>query len=235
MNRSSKDKPGVREQHLLRKKHNPLFEEKQRDISTEHLARARLEDGVELDKFMHEFHLLIQKAVDLEANAATETILEIKQQLDRSYQQACALPGDQQQIKSAIRKLLASIMRAIRTGAGSDAYAQQQLDDEDTARKLHFELQELPLVAALTHPHSPINEDELIASLLSEPAETLAPTLQLFDENQMATILSGAQALLRQRDPQRAFGEAWQNMRQIEACYHNMQADSAPTRLATND
>lgn len=232
MNRSLQDKPGIRERHLLRKKHNPLFDEKQGDVSNEDLARARLDDGVEMDRFMHDFQLLVQKAVDLKPNTPSETILEIKQELDRSYPRACALPGDQEQLKSAIKKLLARIMQAIRTGAGNDAYAQQQLDDEDTARKLHFELQELPLVSALIHPHSPIAEDELIPSLLSEPAETLTPSLQLFDENQLAAILSGAEALLKQRDPQRALADAWQRMQLIEVCYRDMQPDPATNRIS---
>jgi len=231
MNRSLAGKPGIREQHLLRRKHNPLFDDKQSDVSNADLARARLDDGVEMDSFMNNFQLLVQKAVDLKPNTPSETILEIKQELDRSYQQACALPGDQEHIKSAIKKLLMHIMQAIRVGAGNDAYAKQQLEDEETARKLHFELQELPLVAALTHPHSPIAEDELIPSLLSEPSETLTRTLQLFDENQIAAILSGAQALLQQRDPQRALTDAWQGLKLIETCHRDMQRDSA---LATN-
>jgi hypothetical protein len=231
MNKSLTDKPGIRERHLLRRKHNPLFDEKQRDVSNEGLARARLDDGVEMDRFVNDFQSLVQKAVDLEPNTPSETILEIKQELDRSYQQACALPGDQQHIKSAIKKLLMHIMQAIRVGAGDDVYAKQQLDDEETARKLHFELQELPLVAALTHPHTPIAEDELIPSLLSEPAESLVRTLQLFDENQMAAILNGAQALLQQRDPQHTLADAWRGLKLIETCHHDMQRDSA---LATN-
>jgi len=231
MNRSLAGKPGIREQHLLRRKHNPLFDDKQSDVSNADLARARLDDGVEMDSFMNNFQLLVQKAVDLKPNTPSETILEIKQELDRSYQQACALPGDQEHIKSAIKKLLMHIMQAIRVGAGNDAYAKQQLEDEETARKLHFELQELPLVAALTHPHSPIAEDELIPSLLSEPSETLTRTLQLFDENQIAAILSGAQAHLQQRDPQRALTDAWQGLKLIETCHRDMQRDSA---LATN-
>ncbi len=222
MNRSLEGNSGIRERHLLRRKHNPLFNEKQSDISNEDLARARLDDGVEMDGFMNDFQLLVQKAVDLKPNTPSETILEIKQELDRSYQQACTLPGDQQQIKNGIKKLLAHIMQAIRAGAGDDAYARQQLDDEETARTLHFELQELPLVAALTHPHSPIAEDELIPSLLSEPAETLVQTLQLFDENQIVSILSGAEALLKQRDPQRALVDAWQGLKLIETCYHDI-------------
>jgi len=222
MNRSLEGNPGIRERHLLRRKHNPLFNEKQSDVSNEDLARARLDDGVEMDGFMNDFQLLVQKAVDLKANTPSETILEIKQELDRSYQQACALPGDQQQIKNGIKQLLAHIMQAVRAAAGDDAYARQQLDDEETARTLHFELQELPLVAALTHPHSPIAEDELIPSLLSEPSERLVQTLQLFDENQLASILSGAEALLKQRDPQRALVDAWQGLKLIETCYHDI-------------
>jgi len=231
MNSPSKGNPGIRERHLLRKKRNPLFDEKQSDVSNEDLARARLDDGVEMDRFMNDFQQLVQKAVDLKANTPSETILEIKQDLDRSYQQTCALPGDQEHIKSAIKKLLAHIMQAIRAGAGNDAYVKQQLDAEETARKLHFELQELPLVSALTHPQSPITEDELIPSLLSEPVETLMPTLQLFDENQMAAILSDAEALLEQRDPQRVLADAWQGLKLIEASYHDMQPGSATNKV----
>ena len=234
MNSRLQDKPGIREQHLLRRQHNPLFDEAQRDVSNEELARARLDDGVEMDGFMNDFQRLVQKAVDLKPNTPSETILDLKQELDRSYQQACALPGDQERIKGAIEKLLRRIMQAIRAGAGNDAYAKQQLDEEDTARKLHFELQELPLVAALTHPHSPIAEQELIPSLLSEPADTLMPTLQLFDENQLAAILSGAETLLQQKDPQRALADAWRGLELIQASYHDMQPDSATNGISNN-
>lgn len=227
MNRSLEDEPGIRERHLLRKRCNPLFDEKQSDVSNEDLARARLDDGVEMDRFMSEFQLLVEKAVDLKPKTPTETILAIKQELDRSYQRACALPGDQAPVKRAIKKLLRLIMQAMRAGAGNDAYAMQQLDDEETARKLHFELQELPLVSALTHPDSPIADDELVPALLSEPAESLVGSLQLFDKNQMASILSDAEALLKQKDPQQTLGDAWQGLKLIEACYHDMQSDSA--------
>ena len=231
MNTASRHKPGMREQHLLRKKHNPLFGDEQSEIKDDELIRARIDDGVEMDGFLQSFQRLVQKAVDLEPNTPSEIILEIKQGLDRSYQQACALPGEQEPIKSAIKKLLASIMHAIRAGAAGDSHAQQQLDEEDAARKLHFEMQELPLVSALTHPQSPIAADELIPSLLSEPGETLLPTLQLFDENQITAILVGAEALLKEKDPQRTLTDAWQRLQLIEIWYHNMQPDSGNGRV----
>ncbi len=220
--------PGVRERHLLRKKDNPLFDEAQRDVSNEMLAQARLEDGIEMDRFIGEFQALVQKTVDLEPNTPSETILEIKEELDRSYQRACALPGDQTQIKNAVRKLVSVIMRAVRSGIGDDAYAARKLDEEDIARQAHFELQELPLVTALTHPDSPIEQGELIPSLLSEPAATLRPTLQVFDEDQLATISSEAARFLKEKDPHRKLVDAWQRLGEIETCYHNLQLITQP-------
>jgi len=215
---------GIREQHLLRKKDNPLFEASERDVSNEVLAKARMEDGVEMDAFMSEFQTLVQRAAALEANTPSETILEIKEQLDRSYQQCCALPGDQAAVKAAIRKLIETIMRAVESGIGNDAYAQRKLEEEVLARELHFKLQELPLVAALTAENSPVAEKELVPSLLSEPAETLALTLQLFDESQMAAIFNEASTFMENKDPERKLMDAWLRLQLIERTWQAMPA-----------
>jgi hypothetical protein len=215
---------GIREQHLLRKKDNPLFEASEQDVSNEVLAKARMEDGVEMDAFMSEFQTLVQRAAALEANTPSETILEIKEQLDRSYQQCCALPGDQAVVKAAIRKLIETIMRAVESGIGNDAYAQQKLEEEVLARELHFKLQELPLVAALTAENSPIAEKELVPSLLSEPAETLALTLQLFDESQLAAIFNEASTFMENKDPERKLMDAWLRLQLIERTWQAMPA-----------
>jgi len=221
---------GIREQHLLRMKNNPLFEADRREVSNEALARARMEDGLEMDRFMAEFQQLVQRAVSLAPNTPSEVILEIKEELDRSYQRCCTLPVEQDKIKQAIRTLIETIMRAVKAGIGNDAYAKQQLLDEEVARKLHFEMQELPLVAALTAPDSPVAEDELIPSLLSEPLETLAGTLQLFDENQLASIYSDAEQFLQQRDPRRELGAAWQRLQLIETVWRDMQPGTTAGR-----
>ena len=215
---------GIREQHLLRKKDNPLFEASEQDVSNEVLAKARMEDGVEMDAFMSEFQTLVQRAAALEANTPSETILEIKEQLDRSYQQCCALPGDQAAVKAAIRKLIETIMRAVESGIGNDAYAQRKLEEEVLARELHFKLQELPLVAALTAENSPVAEKELVPSLLSEPAETLALTLQLFDESQMAAIFNEASTFMENKDPERKLMDAWLRLQLIERTWQAMPA-----------
>jgi hypothetical protein len=212
MRKAIDTRPGVREAHLLRKRDNPLFSHAAREVSNEELASARLEDGMEMDRFIQEFQVLVQRAVALAPNTPSETVLELKEELDRGYQQACALPGDQSAVKEAIRKLLGVIMRAVRSGIGNDAYAARQLDEEDMARQTHFELQGLPLVAALTHPESPVAADELIPSLLSEDDASLERCLTLFDDQQLAEIRQDAAQYLQRIDADRRLSDAWRRL-----------------------
>lgn len=212
MRKAIDTRPGVREAHLLRKRDNPLFSRAAREVSNEELASARLEDGMEMDRFTQEFQALVQRAVALEPNTPSETVLELKEALDRGYQQACALPGDQSAVKEAIRKLVGVIMRAVRSGIGDDAYAARQLDEEDMARQAHFDLQELPLVAALTHPESPVAADELIPSLLSEEDASLERCLTLFDDQQLAETRHDAAQYLQRIDADRRLSDAWRRL-----------------------
>jgi len=226
MRKAIDTRPGVREAHLLRKRDNPLFSRAAREVSNEALASARLQDGMEMDRFIQEFQALVQRAVALEPNTPSETVLELKEELDRGYQQACALPGDQSAVKAAIRKLLGVIMRAVRSGSGNDAYAARQLDEEDLARQTHFELQELPLVAALTHPESPVAADELIPSLLSEDDASLERCLTLFDDRQLAEIRQDAAQYLQRIDADRRLSDAWRRLDLIRRHFRAGGADS---------
>ena len=228
MNYVPKDRPGVREQQLLRKMNNPLFGAVRSKVGKDDLAQARLQDGVEKDRFLTAFQALVQQAVDLQPDAPSETVLEIKAELDHSYQQACALPGDMTPIKESIIRLVDLIMQAIRAGAGNDAHVQQQLIEEDIARKAHYELQEIPLVAALMHPDSPVAADELIPSLLSEAEQSLAATLTLFDEQQMAALCHDARVFLAQHDPERRLADAWARLQLIEDHYRRLQPSAPP-------
>jgi len=225
MTHQADGRPGVREAHLLRKKDNPLFAAAVGEVSNEALAAARLKDGLELDQFVQSFQALVQRAVALEPNTPSESILEIKEELDRYYQQACGLPGDQNQVKQAIRKLVDVIMQAVRSGIGNDAYAARQLDEEDMARQTHYELQELPLVAALTHTDSPIAENELVPALLSEDDNRLERGLVLFDGNQLAAICHDAEQLLDRIDPDKQIVDAWRRLDIIRDYYQNSSPD----------
>jgi hypothetical protein len=227
MTTQTENRPGVRERHLLRKRHNPLFSETARNVSNEALAEARMADGVETDQFLHEFQELVKRAVELEPNTPSETILEIKEQLDHSYQRVCALPGDKSAIKNAIRQLIDVIMKAVRSGIGNDAYAQRQLEEEIIAREAHFELQELSLVAALTHADSLVTKEEFVPSLLSEVDENLERCLLLFDEAQLAAICNDAENYLAEVDPHKQLVDAWRRMTLIQDYYRRLLPETA--------
>ena len=57
MGTASATRPGIREQHLLRKQNNPLFNDSQRTVEQDALTRARIEDGIEGDRFAEAFHI----------------------------------------------------------------------------------------------------------------------------------------------------------------------------------
>ncbi len=190
-------RPGRWERHLQRKRDNPLFPESERSISPAALQEAQRLDHEELVDFITGFQQLIHQAVNLNTSEGSEVILEMKERLDRTYEQACGLADDQTETKGAIRKLLQVIMSAVWVGAGDDPQALAELKDEERARTTHFQLLEQPVVADLLAPDSPVSEKELVPTLLNETREGLEAALLLFDNAQLGVLCNEAHQLLK--------------------------------------
>jgi hypothetical protein len=190
------DRPGRRERHLQRRHGNPLFAGPPPRIGRAELERARREDQEEAQKFQEEFMTLIQEAVALKPNEESDVILKLKERVDRAYEQASGLGGNQSRIKAAVPRLIAPIMAAVRRGAGDDAQALQELDQEETARAMHYRLLEQPLVADLLAPDSPVTAEELLPTLLCSEAGALEAAMQLFDPPQLGALVEDGRALL---------------------------------------
>jgi hypothetical protein len=193
------ENPGRRERHLLRKRDNLLFPGKERTISAESLEEAQRLDHEELSEFITEFRKLIHETVELQPNAESGVVLDLKERLDKSYEQSAGLADDQRETKEAILKLLKLIMAAVRKGAGKDPTALHELAQEELARTAHFELLECPLVADLLAPDSPIGADELAPTLLSAPEAEFKAAVTLFDDDQLTLLHRDAEALLAER------------------------------------
>lgn len=188
--------PGRQERHLRRKFQNPLFPQHQRQPSGSALTEAQRLDHEELVEFIGSFRELVQRAAALKPNEDSEVILELKERLDKAYEQCAGLADDQQETKRAIVKLVEIIMQAVRAGAGTDQTALLELQQEQQARSAHYQLLEYPLVADLLYPDSPIAADELIATLLSSNGEELDAALVLLDAEQLALLCQEGSALL---------------------------------------
>jgi len=208
--------PGRHERHFLRKLNNPLFAEPITDYSDEDLLEVQRLDNDELLNYLTDLRALVQRAITLNPNEESQVILDLKADLDQSYEKACTLADDQRGNKEAISQLLEVIMKTVRASAGNDTLAQQQLEDELLARTTHFHLLEHPIVADILDPGTRIQPQELVAALLSESGEGLAAALEIFDAAQLQQIIAEAEKLLGGMDqpPQ----EAQSRFRQIEDC-----------------
>ena len=158
---------------------------------------AHQADLTELTSFKENFVALVNQAADLKPNTDSDIILKIKEDLDRHYEQCAGLTGDTNDYKKAISKLTQVVMRAIRVGAGNDNTALKELSDEETAREQHYALLEIPLVAHLLRPDSPIQAEQLVAVLLGEDVDNVNLILALFDQEHLIDMQQQAETLLK--------------------------------------
>ena len=191
--------PGIRERHLQRRYNNPLFPIEQRDFNQQDLTGACFMDEQDQQTFAIEFHNLVEEVANLKANEDSEKMLELKSHLDQSYEQCCALGGDNDIEKEAITQLVSIIMSAVWQSASGDAEAEANLKEEELARTTHYRLLQFPIVVDLLRPKSPIKENDLVPSLLSETEEALNAAFYLFDKQQQQSLYQQSVNLLDQR------------------------------------
>ncbi len=195
------DNPGAFERHLIRRNDNDLFGDRQTEITSDTLMDVQKKDHDILQQFMLDFRETMTKAVSFKPNEDSEVILEVKDKLDKLYATSVSVADDQTRVRESIKKLLVVIMQSVRKGAGDDAHALQELDQEEGARAANFEFLESKLVADILDPESPIDNDDLVPTLLSiEDKGELALATQLFDIEQVAFLLEEGESLLNKLD-----------------------------------
>lgn len=194
------ENPGAHERHLIRRSNNVLFGARQTEVDSDSLQENQKKDHDILQQFMSDFRDLMTKAISLKPNEDSEVILEVKDGLDKIYASSVSVADDQNKVQESIKKLLTVIMQSVRQGAGTDAHALQELDQEETARKANFAFLESKLVADILDPESPIDNDDLVPTLLSAEKDDLALATQLFDEQQIGFVLTQSESLLNKLD-----------------------------------
>jgi len=194
------ENPGTHERHLIRRNSNHLFGDRQTLVDSDSLQVHQKMDHDILQQFMLNFRDVMTQAMDLKANEDSEVILEIKDKLDKIYAASVTVADDQSRAQESIKKLLGVVMNSVRQGAGDDVHALQELDQEDAAREANFAFLESKLVADILDPDSPIEDEDLIPTLLSAEKDDLALATQLFDKEQIDYLLNGAEQLLNKLD-----------------------------------
>jgi hypothetical protein len=209
--------PGRHERHLIRKQDNPLFPQAERQFTQAELTEAQRLDHEELEAYIRDLRSLVGEAVSLGPHEQSDVILELKERLDKSYEQACRLADDQTPNKEAIMRLVAVIMQAVWKGAGNDTLAHQELEQEEQARRLHYELLEYPLVADLLDPESPIKQDELLPVLLSAEKEAFEAAVTLFDPTQLVALCEEGERFVQSLSGDESEAQARDRVAQLQA------------------
>lgn len=190
------ENPGAFERHLIRREENQLFSERKTEVNSDTLLEVQQKDHEVLSKFMTDFQETMGKVVAFKPNEESDEILGVKDSLDKLYATSVVVADDQAKIQYSIKKLIDVIMVTVRKGAGTDAHALQELEQEDMAREANFKFLESKLVADLLDPDSPIDDVDLIPTLLSAEKDDLALATQLFDIEQTKYLLTEGEALL---------------------------------------
>jgi hypothetical protein len=219
-------RPGCWERHLQRKQGNLLFPESARRIKQSQVDEARRRDEEELWRFTEAFQGLMRDVMALPPQADSELILKLKERVDKLYEEASGLAGDLAGEKESLRRIAEVIMKSIWAGIGNDAQAHRELEQEEAARTIHYRLLEYPIVAHLLRPDSPITEEDLVPTLLSEEEADLRAALALFDLGQQRELCRAARALLLSLKAQDvAASEAWARLEVME----NAMASGPPS------
>ncbi len=189
-------RPGCRETHLRRRYKNPLFPEGVRRVTQEEVNSARQADDADRVAFLADLRQLLKEVMALPVHVESDQALALKERIEQLYERGASLPGDLRQEREGLAKLSQLVMKQIWQGAKGDPYACWQLEQEETARALHWKMLEQPLVAHLLRPDSPIIPTELVPTLLSEEPEAIEGVLAVLDSSQREVLRQDAQVWL---------------------------------------
>lgn len=191
--------PGPWERHFRRKVDNPLFESRT-EYDEVALVDAQRKDHAGLEKFRGSFVKLVEEIVALDTEVESDVLLKLKSRLDEAYETASGVVGERSEYQASIKKLVKVIMKAVWSNIGDDQNAERELLEEEQARAQHFYLLENPLIVDMLSPDSPVETDELVPTLLSEPQESIHSVLPIFELDQLVMIVSSAQRYLAARE-----------------------------------
>jgi len=179
--------PGCRERHLRRKLDNPLFPPAERQATVEQLTAEQRRDDDELNGFLGEVKTLVSRVGALSPDSELAEIDALTRRADAYYERCLGLPGDQRRVKSALIKLIAELTR-LNMQTMRDSNSLLALQDEQVQRLARFTRLEFALTGDLCREQSPIREEELAATLLSEPPDAVAAALNLFDHDKVTAL-----------------------------------------------
>lgn len=211
------EQPGCWERHLQRQYNNPLFNHIDYQITQTDVDDAHRKDEEEKREFQKSFVKLLEEVSQLQSQVEAEVVLRLRERIDSLYEQCAGLGGNHSSEKQGLKKLNKLIIQSILTSGIEDEKLIGNLEQEATAREMHFKLLEHPFIAHLLHPNSPISEQDIIPALLTEEEAPLRAAMSLFEPAQQTFLSQQARKLLMQlKEEGYELPTAWQRLAVME-------------------
>ncbi len=209
--------PGCWERQLQRQYNNPLFIETAPLINQRQVDVAQHKDQEARQQFIERFHALLEEFTQLKPQADSEKIFDLQSRIDQLYSECAGNGGDFREEKAGLKKLSALIYQAILNSGQHEANVLEELEQAEMARQMHFTLLENAVIAHLLREDSPIGQNELVPTLLSEDEPSLRAAMSLFDMQQQQILCDIAKQLLTRLQSQNLIDEdVWQRLSIME-------------------
>ena len=180
--------PGCWEQQLIRRYNNPLFPESLSVIIHQQVVEARERDKREQQTFQKRFQDVVEKVSRLPEKAEAEQLLTLMPELSQCYSDCMALCIDLPKEQQALSRLLTLFEETLLKHASDDSAFLQKLEQDRSERKIHHNILNNRLIAAMMRDNSPISIDEMPATLLSSSPTEVELLLKFLDPPQLTAL-----------------------------------------------
>jgi len=194
------DRPGAYEEHLKRRYNNPYFSNDRQNISNDDLTSAKETDEDDYHIARHLFSELLTEVENIgtSSTASMSEIQKIREKIDEVISFSIGVGGQAYKIAEEAKKLRESVISTMRDGVSNDANSLTALEKANAHHKQYTEKFNIPVIAQMMRDGSPIKNEDVLSTMLSEEPEIISIILSMFSNPEQQEFRENALALLQE-------------------------------------
>lgn len=165
--------PGCFERHLQRRYANPLFPHGQRSVTLEDITAAQLKDLHDYNQLRDSFLTFVQKTSELPSIMSAIRVSSLRQEIERLIERATEIGLLAQEIRTVLVETRRDMLATLRQSVKAYPTALEALDKANRQYDSSWPLISNHFIAQLSRSDSPIINEDIVPSLLSEDLDTV--------------------------------------------------------------
>lgn len=180
--------PGAYETHLMRRRNNPYFPESRRSVSHEDIEDAKKKDKDDYILCQQRLEHLGQEIKAPPQNATSGDLMALRKRIDDLIFFSMGIGGHATDIASKADQLREAVISDLRSAFAGDEETLSNIEKADTYHKDNVRKCYIPVIAQMRRENSPILEEEIIATVLSEDPSLIAIFMNSLPEDSRALV-----------------------------------------------